>query len=697
MPTQSALYHIGFDIGGTFTDFALINLQNGELRIFKALTTPDDPARGALKGITDFLIQEGIHFAELSRIVHATTLVANALIERKGAKVGLLTTQGFRDIIEIRTEQRYDIFDLFLRYPPPLAPRVWRQGISERVDRDGNLLRAADPDEILATLQRFRADGVEAIAVCYLHAFRNPANEQKTLEIIRDVWPEVSVSLSSVVAPEIREYERASTTVANAYVQPLMTQYLKRLRNQLTEEGFTGSFYPMFSAGSTAPLSAALEQPIRLVESGPAAGAIAAGYFGQLAGHDDLLAFDMGGTTAKLSLVHNGHPAIAPNLEVAHVHRFKKGSGYPLQFPTVEMLEIGAGGGSIAHIDALGLLKVGPESASANPGPACYGFGGQQPTVTDADLVLGYLNPDYFLGGEMVLSVGAAKDALANVAEPFGGVIQAADGIHRLVNENMAQAARIHVLEQARDPRNYALICFGGAGPVHAAGVAKILGNREVIVPPSAGVASAVGLLIAPPAFDFVRSFPISLGGIDWSEIETLFNQMEAQGLDLLEEAGADPKIATIERFVDGRFEGQLHEIGIPLPPDLKAIEQSAFVEEFHAVYRRLYQRLPGEHQIELLTWRVTVSGSAIEIELPSYSDSPRPAADAQKGSRQAYFWEVEGFVETPVYDRYELKPGMSLVGPAIIEERESTSIVRPVMSCSVDRYLNLHINVDSL
>ena len=402
----------------------------------------------------------------------------------------------------------------------------------------------------------------------------------------------------------------------------------------------------------------------------------------------------MGGTTAKLSLIHNGRPAIAPNLEVAHVHRFKKGSGYPLQFPTVEMLEIGAGGGSIAHIDLLGLLKVGPESASANPGPACYGFGGRQPTVTDADLLLGYLNPDYFLGGAMTLDLGAAIDALASVAEPFGSAIQAADGIHRLVNENMAQAARIHVIEQARDPRNYALICFGGAGPVHAAGVAKILGSQEVIIPPSAGVASAIGLLIAPPAFDFVRSFPVSLENINWLEIDALFGAMETQGIALLQEAGVDSSSARIERTVDGRFEGQLHEIGISLPASLDGLDKAAFVEAFHSAYRRLYQRLPGTHDIELLTWRVTVSGRPMEVDLPYQTEEANYATAAKKGTRSAYFWEVDDFLETSVYDRYLLKPGMGISGPAIIEERESTSIVRPQMICTVDGYLNLHIEL---
>jgi N-methylhydantoinase A/oxoprolinase/acetone carboxylase beta subunit len=688
-------YRLGFDIGGTFTDLALLDSEGGQLAVFKVLTTPDNPARGALAGVKNFLDKVGLTHAELHYVVHATTLVANTLIEHKGALVGLITTQGFRDILEIRTEQRYDIYDLFLHYPPPLSPRYLRRGVGERVDRAGRVIREIDLEEIKSVIDDFKAQGVQAIAVCFLHAFRNPTNERNAAEIIQSEWPEVPVSLSSTVAPEIREYERVSTTAANAYVQPLLTRYLRALYDQLREDGFKGAFYPMLSSGSVAPLSAAIEQPVRLVESGPAAGAIAASYFGGLAGQPDLLSFDMGGTTAKLCLIHNGRPTIAPNLEVARVHRFKKGSGYPLQFPTVEMLEIGAGGGSIAWIDSLGLMKVGPESAGANPGPACYSFGGQNPTVTDADLVLGYLNPAYFLGGEMQLDLEAAKAAVARVAEPLGmSIVEAADGIHRLVNENMASAAKIHVIEKAHDPRRYALMCFGGAGPVHAAGVAQILGSAEVIAPPSAGVTSAIGLLIAPTAFDFVRSYPISLDQVDWPGIQTLFEEMEGRGLELLAEAGISAPEAIVERSVDGRFAGQLHEIEIALPSDLSTMVTAEFVDRFNTQYRRLYRHLPSHMAIELLTWRVTVSGRQSPVSLSQVPEGSQAADLALKGERPAYFAEAKGFVDTAIYDRYLLAPGMQLPGPAIIEERESTVVIRPGMSGSVDRYLNLHIHL---
>ncbi|MEM7342792.1 MAG: hydantoinase/oxoprolinase family protein [Chloroflexota bacterium] len=688
-------YQLGFDIGGTFTDFALLEANSGDLKVFKALTTPENPAQGALAGIQSFFDQVGLTHQDIYYIIHATTLVANTLIEHKGARVGLLTTQGFRDILEMRIEQRYDIFDLFLRYPEALSPRYLRRGVQERIDRDGRVLKTIDPTEIKAILQDFKKEGVEAIAVCFLHAFRNPENEQAVLEIIQAEWPEVTVSLSSVVAPEIREYERTSTTVANAYVQPLLARYLTTLRDELQQNNFEGVFYPMLSSGSTTPLSTALEQPIRMVESGPAAGAMFASHFGHLAGFQDLLAFDMGGTTAKLCLIHEGRPAIAPNLEVARLHRFKKGSGYPLQFPTVDMLEIGAGGGSIAWIDSLGLMKIGPESAGANPGPACYGFSGQHPTVTDADLLLGYLNPAYFLGGTMSLNLEAARAVIAQVADPLGlSLVEAANGIHRLVNENMASAAKIHILEKARDPRNYALMCFGGAGPVHAAGVAKVLGAHSVIAPPKAGVASAVGLLIAPTAFDFVRSYPVRLDEAHWPDIEALFGAMEARGLEMLQEAGIDPAQAIIERKVDGRFEGQLHEIEISLPLDLTQMNMDDFVERFYRHYKHLYRHLPSQSSIELLTWRVTVSGRREPLKTQRVALEQTPPDIALKGHRSAYFFELDDFIDTPVYDRYLLRPGMQLSGPAIVEERESTAILRPDMAGRIDEYLNLHIQL---
>ena len=686
-------FELGFDIGGTFTDFALLNTETGELEIFKVLTTRDRPEVGALHGMATFLAESGLRHEQLLNIFHGTTLVANSLIEQKGALVALLTTAGFRDILEMRTEQRYAIYDLFLQYPPPLSPRYLRRGIKERIDRDGNILRSVCEDDVRQAVADFKRDGVEAIAIACLHSYRNPANERRIAELVRAAWPDVPLTLSSEIAPEIREYERTSTTVANAYTLPLMSHYLKTLNDRLTNAGFKGNFYLMLSSGSSALESVARSQPIRLVESGPAAGALAAAHYGKLAGHTDLISFDMGGTTAKVALIHDGEPSVASNLEVARVHRFTKGSGYPLQFPTVDILESGAGGGSIAWVDNLGLLKVGPESAGSNPGPASYGFGGLRPTVTDADLVLGYLNPDYFLGGTMKLDLSAAERALEPLASAFNfTVVEAAHAIHQLVNENMAAAARIHILEQARDPRNYAMICFGGAGPVHAAGVAGILGNREVIVAPGAGVASAIGLLIAPIAFDYSHSYPTMLANADWREVADLFEQMEAQGRQMLIAAGIPQAETVIERSVDGRFQGQLHEIQVPLPVDLNEMEPADLVNRFNARYRDLYHYVPDHTPIELLTWRVRVSGTRAPVTAAMLPQSSADPAAAFKGERRAYFSELADYVLTPIYDRYRLCAGMEFAGPAIVEERESTIVVRPAMQAAVDAYGNVRL-----
>ncbi len=686
---------LGFDIGGTFTDFALLNTETGAVDIFKVLTSADHPELAALGGMADFLRDSALTHQDVQNVFHGTTLVANTLIEQKGALVGLLTTAGFRDILEMRSEQRYAIYDLFLQYPPPLSPRYLRRGIRERIDRDGRVLQAVCEDDVLGALADFKREGVESIAIACLHSYRNPVNEQRIAELVKSAWPEVPLTLSSEIAPEIREYERTSTTAANAYVLPLMSRYLETLDDRLSEAGFAGNFYLMLSSGSTALASAARSQPIRLVESGPAAGAMAAAYYGKLAGHDDLISFDMGGTTAKVSLVHNGQPAIASSLEVSRVHRFTKGSGYPLQFPTVDILESGAGGGSIAWIDNLGLLKVGPQSARSSPGPACYGFGGSQPTVTDADLVLGYLNPEYFLGGTMPLDVSAAERALEPLAAAFKWtVVEAAAAVHRLVNENMAAAARIHILEGARDPRNYAMICFGGAGPVHAAGVGRILGVPEAIVAPAAGVASAIGLLIAPIAFDFSRSYPTMLADADWREVGELFARMEAQGLEMLEAAGIPAAEYSIERGVDGRFQGQLHEIQVPLTDDLDNIALDDFIGRFNAKYRELYHYVPDHTPIELLTWRARVSGLRAPVVAATLPKADFDAAAACKGQRPVYFSAADGFLETPIYDRYRLGAGMRFAGPAIVEERESTIVVDPGTKATVDSYGNVHLHL---
>ena len=691
-------YRIGFDIGGTFTDFAMLD-ESGALRVFKALTTPADPAAGALDGLRAFLEREGVPAASVSHLTHGTTLVANALIERRGATVGLITTRGFRDTLEIRTEQRYEIYDLFLKYPDPLVPRALRRGVAERTDRDGRILTAPDPAELQSVLDDFRRAGVEAVAICFLHAFRNPANERAVGEIVAREWPEVAVSLSSEIAPRIREYERTSTTVANAYVQPRLRDYLARIRDTLADLGFRGALSPMLSSGGTASLETAAAMPIQLVESGPAAGATAAAYFGELADRPELISFDMGGTTAKICLIENGRPSVAPELEVARVDRFRKGSGIPLQLPTVEMLEIGAGGGSIAWIDSLDLMRVGPRSAGADPGPACYGRGGIEPTVTDADLLLGYLSPDYFLGGEMALDLGAAERAVETVAQRLGQErVETAWAIHQIVDEQMAGAARIHVVEKARDPRRYALLAFGGGGPVHATGVAEILAVLQVICPPAAGVASALGLLVAPPSFELVRSYPVLADRLDWSEIGELYRELEAQATERLGQVGVGPDEVAFERIVEGRFAGQLHEIAIPLPAEALAGRRNGAADRllptFVERYEELYRHVPRGMPIELLSWRLVARGPRQPIHLPRGDVGPADPGPARKGQRRAYFGPAAGFVDTPVYDRYALRPGMRIAGPAIVEERESTTVVRPSMSAEVDPYSNLVVQL---
>ncbi|MBV9539268.1 MAG: hydantoinase/oxoprolinase family protein, partial [Acidisphaera sp.] len=505
-------WRIGFDIGGTFTDFILLDTERNELRLHKCLTTPADPSIGALEGLEQIVADAGLGFGEIGDIVHGTTLVTNALIERRGATLGLLTTEGFRDILEMGTEQRYDIYDLFLQYPEPLVPRRRRLEVAERMDRDGGVVVPLDLDAVAEQARRLAADGVEAIAVCFLHAYRNPAHERAAGEAIRKLLPDVAVSLSSDVVSELWEYQRLVTTCANAFVQPLMDRYVLRLERQLWQRGFRGALHLMHSAGGLVSPETARAYPIRLLESGPAGGGLATAFFGRIAGKSDVISFDMGGTTAKACLIENGRAATAAEMEAARVHRFKKGSGLPIKAPVIDMIEIGAGGGSVASVDEVGLLRVGPHSAGADPGPACYGRGGTEPTVTDANLLLGYYDPAFFLGGRMALDRDAAERALASVGATLGlSSLDTAWGIHRVVTESMAAAARIHIVEKGRDPRRYAMVGFGGAGPAHAAGVARVLGVEEILIPPASGAASALGFLAAPLSFEQVRSHPVRL------------------------------------------------------------------------------------------------------------------------------------------------------------------------------------------
>ncbi len=691
--SHSDRYRIGFDIGGTFTDFILLDRERADIRLHKCLTTPDDPSVGALAGLAELLDAAGVPLAAVGEIVHGTTLVTNALIERRGARLGLITTAGFRDVLEMGTEQRYDIYDLFLQFPDPLVPRRRRLEVAERIDRDGCVVVPLDLDAVRAAARRLAADGVEAIAVGFLHAYRNPAHEQAAGAAIRALLPGVAVSLSSDVVAELWEYQRLVTTCANAFVQPLMDRYVARLEQALHRRGFRGALHLMHSAGGLVSPATARALPIRLLESGPAGGGLATAFFGRLAGKPDVISFDMGGTTAKACLIENGRAAIAAEMEAARVHRFKRGSGLPIKAPVIDMIEIGAGGGSIAGIDEVGLLRVGPRSAGADPGPACYGRGGTEPTVTDASLLLGYYDPGFFLGGRMALDVAAAERALAGVGDRLGlSPVATAWGIHRMVVESMAAAARIHIVEKGKDPRNYALVGFGGAGPAHAAGVARILGVREVLIPAASGAASALGFLAAPLSFEQVRSHPMRLDAADAAAtMEALLSELTAATRARLLAAGVAAAEVVTERSADMRLFGQLHEINVALPDGaIDAVAMPAIRSAFAAAYAARYSAVYEAMAVQLVSLRVRCRGRIPDLTL-ARADA---AADgtARKGSRPAWFGD--GFVATPVYDRYALRPGDMLAGPAIIEEREATTIIPPGDSVAVDTNLTLRISV---
>jgi N-methylhydantoinase A len=626
-------------------------------------------------------------------LIHGTTLATNALIERKGARVGLLATAGFRDAVEIGREGRYDMYDLFIDPPVPLVPRQRRIEVTERVLADGSVLRPLDPVQARAAIAELGARGVEAIAICLLHAYRNPVHERALAALCAEILPGVPVSCSSDVVPEIREYERTSTTTANVYVMPLMARYLDDLERKLQELGVPGRLYVMMSAGGIATPETAKRVPVRLVESGPAAGALAAARSARQVGLDRLLSFDMGGTTAKACVIDRGEPLLAREFEVARADRFKKGSGLPIRVPVVELIEIGAGGGSVARVDRMGLLKVGPDSAGADPGPACYGAGGQEPTVTDADLLLGYLDADFFLGGRMRLDVEAARRAIeTRVAQPMGlSVTEAAWGIHRVVNENMAAAARVHGIERGKDLRGYPLFAFGGAGPVHAWQVGQILRVPRVLVPHGAGALSAYGLLAAPLAFDFVRTAPQRLTAADWELINRLFQEMEAEGRRILRGAGVPDAEVTVRRSAEMRYFGQGHEVDVEIPTDiLTEASLAPITSSFETAYRLLYSRTPMGVPLEALNWRAVISGPSPDLTITSGLETGAGTEPTPKKHRAAYFPEAGGYVETPVYDRYRLDPGARFAGPAIVEERESTTVIGPGALISVDAHRNL-------
>jgi N-methylhydantoinase A len=608
----------------------------------------------------------------------------------------MLTTEGYRDTIEIGNELRYDTFDLFLTKPEPLAPRHLRKPIAGRLSAEGIELLPLDEQGIRQAVRDLLAEGVESIAVAFIHSYRNPAHEKAAQRIIEEEAPGVPVSLSCEVAPEIREYERFSTTLANAYVKPVVKAYLHRLEKRLREQAFTGSLYIVMSNGGVASLEEAAEFPVRIVESGPSCGAIAAAVVARQTKENNVIAFDMGGTTAKMALVHNAEPAQTFGFEAARIHRFKKGSGIPLRIPVIEMIEIGAGGGSIAWLDNMGLLKVGPRSASSVPGPVCYGLGGTKPTVTDADMTLGYLNPEHFLGGEMKLDVDGTHKVLEGVlGKPLGlNSVEAAAGIHEVVNNNMSTATRVYLAEQGGDPRKYALVATGGAGPVHAYGVARLLGLKKVIAPPASGIASALGMLLAPKMVTSAQSYVSRLDKIDWDHVTNLFSEAEARARKLLNAMGVAANAIKVECFADMRYAGQGYEVPVELSTEmLQSREAAPLADRFARAYEKAFGRALGGMPVETISWRLVASAppDLKEVVFTRHYTDERPM---QKGTRPVYFFEVKRYIETAVYDRYALKPGDRIPGPCVVEERESTVVAGPGSQVTVDPHLNLIIEL---
>jgi len=691
------IYRLGCDIGGTFTDFVLLNDRTGELTINKCLTTPSDPSDAVEYGIGQLDKMVPGFVKSLDEVIHGTTLVINSIIERKGAKTGLITTKGFKDVLELGREIRYAPYDVFAEFPRPLIPRSFRFEVDERLRSDGTVLKPLDPHEVRKVVRKMLDLSIESIAVCLLNSFENPTHEEKIKEIILEEAPDISVCISYEVLPQIREYERTSTTVTNAYVKPLTGKYLYKLARRLEALGSSGKLFIMLSSGGITSIKTAAEFPVRIIESGPTAAVISGQYYGKLFDIPEIFCFDMGGTTAKSCLIQGGVASVVPTFEVGRVQRFMKGSGLTIQVPVVDLMEIGAGGGSIAHVSRLGTLQVGPESSGAEPGPICYGRGGTSPCVTDADLALGYLDADYFLGGEMKLDKDAALKGIEKaIAEPLNvSSVQAVWGIHDLINETMAGAAKTHIAEKGGNPKLVTVIAFGGAGPVHAYGLTKKLGAKRLIVPPNAGVGSALGFFTAPRAFDLVRSHKSPLVDADFAEIEKIFSQMETEGARTLE-AGAESEGIRFERSVDVRFVGQGSETNVSVSEgDFSKVDPKEIRERFDVVYERLYGRTYPDSAVEFINFKVRASLPERLLKLPELKKSKYTLSDAVKGERPAYSGIAKDFVPHTVYDRYKLNSGAGFRGPAIIEERESTLIVGEDAAVSVDKYGFLWIELD--
>ena len=668
-------YSLAVDIGGTFTDVVLRG-ADGSLHVDKTLTTHHDLLEAFFRGVNLVLKKADVPAEQVDGVVvHATTIVTNALIERKGFPTALIATKGFGDVLAIRNEHRYEMYDPQIEFAPPLISRELTFELDERVLADGTVLRPVKAADVDALAEKLKANGVVSVAIALLNSFRNPENERAIAALLSERLPELYISLSSSVAPQIREYPRTSTTAINAYATPITEPYLRGLEEGLREAQIPNKPLIMLSSGGIIGAGVAGRNPVRMIESGPAAGALAASWYAQRLNLDRLLSFDMGGTTAKACLIENGKPLVTGSFEVDRMYRFLDGSGMPVTIPCIDMIEIGAGGGSIASVDNLGLLKVGPRSAGSEPGPACYGRGGMDATVTDADLVLGLLDAKNFLGGDMQLDVRAAEAAMESVARALDATpVQIADGIFRIVAETMAGAARAHLTDRGVDHRGLALLAFGGAGPVHACAVGSLLGSTAVIFPPQASVLSAFGTLVTPVRLDLVRSALGNLEALAWDEVDRLLGEMVDEAYAALEQAGCDRESVRLTFGADLRYFGQQNELGITFSHDPRKDRDIGVIRRvFEAAYLAQYGVNPSHVPLEIVSWRLTAQGPEIAVEGGGQAAN---AAGSPKAHRKVLLWPNEERV--PVYDRGALAVGQKIAGPAIIEERETTIVLPP-------------------
>ena len=694
-------YRIGIDTGGTFTDGVLINETTGEIQITKVPSTPDDPSRGFLNAAARLLKEASVEPEQVGYVVHGTTVATNAIIEGNVARTGFITTKGFRDMLEIARQIRPSLYDLQFEKPAPLVPRYLCFGVPERLNALGEVITPLDEDAVRTVALKLKEEGVEAIAVCLLHSYANQDHERRIGKILNEVMPEVAISLSSDIVPEFREYFRASTAVVNSSITPIVGQYLSSIEERLRADGLESELLVMQSNGGVYTFEAAVERPVYMVESGPAAGVIAASYVADAIGYSNVLSFDMGGTTTKAALIQDGEPKVTKDYEVGAAAGADtgagRGSGYPIRTPVIDLVEIGAGGGSIAWVDPGGVLRVGPRSAGADPGPACYGQGGTEPTITDANLVLGRLNPDYFLGGEVPLHKNLAEKAImTRCAEPLGlTLLEAANGIVEIANSAMVNALRLISVQRGFDPRDFVLVGFGGAGPVHATKLAIDTDVPLTIIPMSPGITSALGLLVTDLKHENSRTRINRVSNSVPSEIETILDELETLGRDALVKEGVPESEMDFERHADVRYVGQSYELTVELAPGtITQVTLDGVTADYHVAHERAYGHNAPEEPVEFVNMQVTARG---EIARPNLKEVTRGTGSdgAIKETRDVYFAESGGLVPTPVFDRYRLGEGDQIAGPAIVEEVDSTTVIHPGTSATIDVVGNLLIRND--